>query len=220
MVWFLLHSRVSACSKQNRPVKVSCLCRLSIVGLFLLCARGASSFSMNKARPPLQLQPPALAGRCGLFEGPENVTGEGGPPKTRTRGMVSAATTLASALLLSLAVLSSPPAAAAADLSLPPPLAQTDAFRSLRRERPVDRAVREINDLRDLQDSRLATCEDKGVFWEQCFMFGLGGEQGTKARSGGGVAENRMDYQLVSPTGALNPTPGTSGGERVRPPTW
>eukprot|EP00568_Trieres_chinensis_P004692 CAMPEP_0183314814 /NCGR_PEP_ID=MMETSP0160_2-20130417/49726_1 /TAXON_ID=2839 ORGANISM="Odontella Sinensis, Strain Grunow 1884" /NCGR_SAMPLE_ID=MMETSP0160_2 /ASSEMBLY_ACC=CAM_ASM_000250 /LENGTH=216 /DNA_ID=CAMNT_0025480225 /DNA_START=56 /DNA_END=706 /DNA_ORIENTATION=- len=95
-------------------------------------------------------------------------------------------------------------------------LSETDAFKSLRRERPVSRAVRELNDLKDLQDSRLDACADRGVFWEQCFMFGQNDEEGTRAKNGRNRnMENGLDYQLLSPMGALDPGPG-----RGKPPTW
>ncbi len=46
-------------------------------------------------------------------------------------------------------------------------LSETSAFKVLRRE-----PVSELKDLKDLEDSRLALCEEKGIFWEQCFIYG------------------------------------------------
>ena len=34
------------------------------------------------------------------------------------------------------------------------------------------KARKELSDLKNLQDSRLDLCADKGKNWEQCFMFG------------------------------------------------
>jgi hypothetical protein len=109
-------------------------------------------------------------------------------------------------------------------------LSDTEAFKTLRRELPVSRAVRELNDLKDLQDSRLGTCADRGVMWEQCFMFGdsesersgagkgglntAGG--GRRAKKGGSNPNNGLDYQLISPIGAFDP--GQASAARI--PTW
>jgi len=92
-------------------------------------------------------------------------------------------------------------------------LADTEAFRSLRIEVPTIRAIRKINALKDLQDSRLEKCVDRGIFWEQCFMFGE--NDGKKDET-----NSEMDYQFISPTGALNP--GTSAVNKLKTkiPTW
>lgn len=94
-------------------------------------------------------------------------------------------------------------------------LANTEAFRNLRRELPTTRAIREINALKDFQDLRLEKCVDRGIFWEQCFMFGESNWQ-----KDGTNHVNEMDYQFISPTGALNP--GTSAVNKLKTniPTW
>eukprot|EP00804_Cyclotella_cryptica_P020973 CCRYP_009298-RA/>CCRYP_009298-RA protein AED:0.37 eAED:0.37 QI:0/-1/0/1/-1/1/1/0/165 len=60
-------------------------------------------------------------------------------------------------------------------------LVDSNAFKLLPREPRLTRPDKELRDLKDLQDSRLDVCADRGIFWEQCFMFG---------QSGGGIDEN------------------------------
>lgn len=89
-------------------------------------------------------------------------------------------------------------------------LPDTDAFKMLRREPRLSGAVKELKELQELQDNRLEACEDKGIFWEQCFMYGQ--------RDGISVAEEttgRMDNQLVSPVGSLEVP-----AETRKIPTW
>lgn len=81
--------------------------------------------------------------------------------------------------------------------------------------------LRELRDLKDLQDMRLDQCADRGVFWEQCFMFGEGkmpnSSRGKRAvMSNGDSWKNSLDYQFLSPVGASEPA---SDKERM-PPTW
>lgn len=81
--------------------------------------------------------------------------------------------------------------------------------------------LRELRDLKDLQDMRLDQCADRGVFWEQCFMFGEGkmpnSSRGKRAvMSNGDSWKNSLDYQFLSPIGASEPA---SDKERM-PPTW
>ena len=86
-------------------------------------------------------------------------------------------------------------------------LSDTNAFKSLPRERAYSGAVKELIDQQDLQDSRLQACQDKGIWWEQCFMFGQNdGDQSVRGR---------MDSQLISPMGLLNPP---SDSQKI--PTW
>jgi len=104
----------------------------------------------------------------------------------------------------------------------PPPLpelAESQEFQRLRREGPQSRALRELRDLKNLEDDRLELCAEKGVFWEQCFMFGDGGTSGTMTEDPNtGRVDNSRDYQLLSPTGALEP--GGGSGVRNKIPTW
>jgi len=115
-------------------------------------------------------------------------------------------------------------------------LSDTKEFKNLRRELPVSRAVKELNDLKDLQDSRLDACADRGEMWEQCFMFGdseskssgadRGGSNsaggGSRAKKGGSNPTNGLDYQLISPIGAFDPGQASAAaeGRQKTIPTW
>jgi len=108
-----------------------------------------------------------------------------------------------------------------------PKLSDTDAFRNLQREPPTTttRALRELAELQELQDARLEACAERGSLWEQCFMFGDsalssssssdGGSSsgGTKARKGATNLQNGLDYQYLSPVGALES--GESGNAKL-----
>lgn len=86
-------------------------------------------------------------------------------------------------------------------------LSETDAFKSLRREPTYSGAMKELKDLQNLEDSRLASCEEKGIFWEQCFMYGQSnGERGS-----------RKNERMISPSGSLNPS---NENNKVMAPTW
>ena len=89
-------------------------------------------------------------------------------------------------------------------------LSDTAAFKLLPRQPVLSGAVKELRDLQDLQDDRLAACADKGQMWEQCFMYGQ--SDGVEVR---GADEGRMDYQLISPVGSLNLPQDTK-----KIPTW
>mmetsp|Transcript_18346 Transcript_18346/g.39659 ORF Transcript_18346/g.39659 Transcript_18346/m.39659 type:complete len:191 (+) Transcript_18346:77-649(+) len=91
-------------------------------------------------------------------------------------------------------------------------LPDSDAFKMLRKQPQFSGAVKELMDLQELQDSRLDACEEKGKYWEQCFMYGQ--NDGIDV-SGGGSDRGRMDNQLVSPFGSLNPPPDVK-----KIPTW
>mmetsp|Transcript_44888 Transcript_44888/g.54364 ORF Transcript_44888/g.54364 Transcript_44888/m.54364 type:complete len:248 (+) Transcript_44888:152-895(+) len=114
-----------------------------------------------------------------------------------------------------------PPPETKTTTTTPTKLSDTEMFRSLRRELPVSKAVREIEDLKDLQDARLDACADRGVFWEQCFMFGESGGVDRKDERRRG-----LDNQLLSPVGVLEPgmasggvkTRGNGGSNKI--PTW
>lgn len=69
-------------------------------------------------------------------------------------------------------------------------LSETNAFKMLQREPVYSGAVKELKDLQNFEDSRLATCEESGIFWEQCFMYG-------KNYEGNGEGK---EYHLVPPT--------------------
>merc|ERR1712127_233923 len=90
-------------------------------------------------------------------------------------------------------------------------LPEMDAFRTLRREPILSGAVKELRKLQDLQDSRLRACEEKGEFWEQCFMYG----QDDDGIDVAGENRGRMDSQLISPVGSINPASSAS-----KIPTW
>ena len=90
-------------------------------------------------------------------------------------------------------------------------LSDSDAFKRLPRQPVLSGAVKELKDLQDLQDSRLNACEDKGKFWEQCFMYG---QSDVDVRIPG-EDRGRMDSQLISPMGALN---APANARKI--PTW
>lgn len=92
-------------------------------------------------------------------------------------------------------------------------LSQSSVFANLPRERPLTRAVRELNDLKDLEDYRLDVCAERGVFWEQCFIFGEGATGQAKTKQT--LINVGLDYR-ISPLGALDP--GSS--KKNMPPTW
>ncbi|KAL7468210.1 hypothetical protein ACHAXS_008436 [Conticribra weissflogii] len=107
-------------------------------------------------------------------------------------------------------------------------LSQTKEFQMLPRENtglspsislPLKEAIKELKDLQDLQDERLDMCADRGVFWEQCFMFGERDEgmtvRNNESRLTHEDVRGRMDNQLISPMGALNPPM-----EQRKIPTW
>lgn len=100
--------------------------------------------------------------------------------------------------------------------STPFRIADSTAFKLLPREAPLTKAVKELNDLRDLEDYRLDACAERGVFWEQCFFLGES-DDGVVSSEGmqGGAARMRYDSQLLSPSGALNPPK-----EQSKIPTW
>ena len=119
-------------------------------------------------------------------------------------------------------------------------LSESEAFQRLRREPPRTRAMRELTELQELQDARLDACADRGALWEQCFMFGDsasasdsssgGGGGGTKAKRGATNLQNGLDYQYLSPIGALENGESSSGNNdqqlplsgrpKTKVPTW
>ena len=118
-------------------------------------------------------------------------------------------------------------------------LSESEAFQRLRREPPTTRAMRELTELQALQDARLDACADRGTLWEQCFMFGDSasdrsgsddGGGGTKAKRGATNLQNGLDYQYLSPTGALESGERSSGNNdqqlplpgrpKTKVPTW
>ncbi len=94
-------------------------------------------------------------------------------------------------------------------------LSDTDAFKKLPRQPSYSGAVKELRDLQDLQDSRLAACQDKGIYWEQCFMFGESTDGVDVSIAASEETRGRLDYQLISPVGSLNPP---SNSKKI--PTW
>lgn len=95
------------------------------------------------------------------------------------------------------------------------PLPRSKAFQSLPREdsRQIKSLLfpaptkKEIQDLKDMQDKRLDICAERGVYWEQCFIFGdtgLDADSNTASSSLGRI---------------LNAKDSDSGANR-KPPTW
>lgn len=85
-------------------------------------------------------------------------------------------------------------------------LSETKAFKMLKREPVYYGAVKELKDLQDFEDSRLASCEESGIFWDQCFMYG-------KINDGNGGGKTN---QLAPPTGSLTNPPY----DKKMIPTW
>ena len=96
-----------------------------------------------------------------------------------------------------------------------PSLSDTDAFKQLPRQKAYTGAVKELMDLQEMQDTRLSACEDKGKFWEQCFMYGQSNDGISPVKNKFGEDRGRMDNQLISPTAALNPP-----SDSTKIPTW
>lgn len=84
------------------------------------------------------------------------------------------------------------------------------------------RALKEFQALKDLQDDRLAKCADRGLFWEQCFMYGETSERRTGIFRKSSVIDQKLkdglDYQLISPMGAIESE--NTGRKNSMPPTW
>lgn len=51
-------------------------------------------------------------------------------------------------------------------------LSDSNAFKLLPREPSITKSAKELQDLKELEDERLDKCVDRGIFWEQCFIFG------------------------------------------------
>ncbi len=76
------------------------------------------------------------------------------------------------------------------------------------------KARKELNKLKELEDSRLDLCADKGKNWEQCFMFG---ESNTIQ------SEKKLPVNVqVGPTKAVNDEARGATKNRISnsPPTW
>lgn len=95
-------------------------------------------------------------------------------------------------------------------------------------------AMKQLIDLQNLQDERLDQCVDKGIDWEQCFMFGNSSSmtfadgQGNDWQKGLGIKipVNKLrgpELPVPSPGSLLgedNATQGTTPSQSRRPPTW
>lgn len=112
-------------------------------------------------------------------------------------------------------------------------LSESKEFQSLRREPKLPPGRQQIRDLQDLQDSRLEQCANRGVFWEQCFMFGESGSYLPKEKQDdrGGKLNIVYDNESLSPRDTLKRPESESvpslrnvhsTGKRVSsaPPTW
>lgn len=102
-------------------------------------------------------------------------------------------------------------------------LSNSKAFQNLPREPMIpsqfqskkSKALKQVRELQDFQDDRLAQCADRGVFWEQCFMFGERSQARLSRNREEEQWKNGVDYQYISPLGALNPA-----DQDKMPPTW
>ena len=95
-------------------------------------------------------------------------------------------------------------------------------------------AMKQLIDLQNLQDERLDQCVDKGIDWEQCFMFGNSSSmtfadgQGNDWQKGLGIKipVNKLrgpELPVPSPGSLLgedNATQGAAPLQSRRPPTW
>jgi hypothetical protein len=97
-------------------------------------------------------------------------------------------------------------------------LSDSAAFQLLPREMQKSTAIKQLQDLKDMQDSRLDKCADRGVYWEQCFFMGEseGLDAIEKVIFGKGESQSGIDSQFISPMGALNPPPEM----KKSIPTW
>lgn len=57
-------------------------------------------------------------------------------------------------------------------ISSPYKLSESAAFQLLPREMRQSTAIKQLQDLKDMQDDKLDKCADRGVYWEQCFFMG------------------------------------------------
>ena len=105
-------------------------------------------------------------------------------------------------------------------ITTPYKISDSAAFQLLPREMPKSTAVKQLQDLRDLQDSKLDQCADRGVYWESCFFMGESEGVDTigKVVFGKGEEQSGIDSQFISPVGALNPPPETKKSMSI--PTW
>mmetsp|Transcript_22499 Transcript_22499/g.34607 ORF Transcript_22499/g.34607 Transcript_22499/m.34607 type:complete len:198 (+) Transcript_22499:54-647(+) len=105
-------------------------------------------------------------------------------------------------------------------ITTPYKISDSAAFQLLPREMRKSTAVKQLQDLRDLQDSKLDQCADRGKFWEQCFFMGEseGVDTIEKVIFGKGEEQSGIDSQFISPVGALNPPPETKKSMSI--PTW
>lgn len=103
-------------------------------------------------------------------------------------------------------------------MSSPYKLSESAAFQLLPREMRQSTAIKQLQDLKDMQDDRLDKCADRGVYWEQCFFMGESEGVDTigKVIFGKGEEQSGIDSQFISPVGPLNPPPMS----KKSIPTW
>mmetsp|Transcript_12582 Transcript_12582/g.23593 ORF Transcript_12582/g.23593 Transcript_12582/m.23593 type:complete len:144 (+) Transcript_12582:281-712(+) len=65
------------------------------------------------------------------------------------------------------------------------------------------KAMRELRELKMLQDSRLDSCVERGKDWEHCFMFGDSKSQDTRQTKPSGASKDSQRFE-----------------SKQRPPTW
>lgn len=83
-------------------------------------------------------------------------------------------------------------------------LSNTQEFKTLPKEPILTPSAKELRDLKELQDRRLDECVEKGVFWEQCFIFG----------------ENDSSSNAVGNDRGAGEKDRSAGFEKRKPPTW
>ena len=83
-------------------------------------------------------------------------------------------------------------------------LSDSNAFKLLPREPTRTKSAKELQDLKELEDDRLDKCVDKGIFWEQCFIFGESDKNGDDSMRTDNV--NRMQKGTVPARKTVIPT--------------
>lgn len=84
-----------------------------------------------------------------------------------------------------------------------------DSYTYLRQDPKSSKALRELRNLKTLEDSRLDLCADRGKQWEQCFMFG-----------DSSVKKGEANAIHIRRTESKDAMEGREKPKIQRPPTW
>lgn len=77
-------------------------------------------------------------------------------------------------------------------------LSNSDAFKLLPREPTFTKSQRDLRDLKQFEDERLDQCVEKGIFWEQCFLFGQKDDSNHHHRSSGSDRDDPVVHSFKS----------------------